>query len=166
MNLIPMVIEKNETGERAYDIYSRLLKDRIIILNGEITDNTANIIVAQLLYLDSLNNNDISVDEDELDVLDSDKVKKRLKTEMELSDYLQKSKNKQPFKKANDEMSNRKALTTANNDEKFSVNSRLSTPTQKTGLLGLKGQKLLSQGNALGCKMQGDVCPIRAKALS
>ena len=56
MNLIPMVIEKNETGERAYDIYSRLLKDRIIILNGEITDNTANIIVAQLLYLDSLNN--------------------------------------------------------------------------------------------------------------
>lgn len=61
MNLIPMVIEKNETGERAYDIYSRLLKDRIIILNGEITDNTANIIVAQLLYLDSLNNNDISL---------------------------------------------------------------------------------------------------------
>lgn len=56
-----MVIEKNETGERAYDIYSRLLKDRIIILNGEITDNTANIIVAQLLYLDSLNNNDISL---------------------------------------------------------------------------------------------------------
>ena len=61
MNLIPMFIEKNETGERAYDIYSRLLKDRIIILNGEITDNTANIIVAQLLYLDSLNNNDISL---------------------------------------------------------------------------------------------------------
>ena len=61
MNLIPTVIEKNDTGERAYDIYSRLLKDRIIILNGEITDNNANVVVAQLLYLDSLNNNDISL---------------------------------------------------------------------------------------------------------
>lgn len=61
MNLIPTVIEKNEMGERAYDIYSRLLKDRIIILNGEITDNTANAIVAQLLYLDSLSNDDISL---------------------------------------------------------------------------------------------------------
>lgn len=46
MNLIPTVIEKNEMGERAYDIYSRLLKDRIVILNGEITDNTANTVVA------------------------------------------------------------------------------------------------------------------------
>lgn len=61
MNLIPTVIEKNEMGERAYDIYSRLLKDRIIILNGEITDNSANTVVAQLLYLDSLNHNDISL---------------------------------------------------------------------------------------------------------
>jgi len=61
MNLVPTVIEKNETGERAYDIYSRLLKDRIIILNGEITDNSSNIVVAQLLYLDSLNNDDISL---------------------------------------------------------------------------------------------------------
>ena len=61
MNLIPTVIEKNEMGERAYDIYSRLLKDRIIILNGEITDNTANTVVAELLYLDSLNHNDISL---------------------------------------------------------------------------------------------------------
>ena len=61
MNLIPTVIEKNSTGERAYDIYSRLLKDRIIILNGEITDNTANVVVAELLYLDSLNHNDISL---------------------------------------------------------------------------------------------------------
>lgn len=61
MNLIPTVIEKNEMGERAYDIYSRLLKDRIIILNGEITDNSSNIVVAQLLYLDSLNNDDISL---------------------------------------------------------------------------------------------------------
>ena len=61
MNLVPTIIEKNEMGERAYDIYSRLLKDRIIILNGEITDNTANTVVAQLLYLDSLNSDDISL---------------------------------------------------------------------------------------------------------
>ena len=61
MNLIPTVIEKNDIGERAYDIYSRLLKDRIIILNGEITDSTANVVVAQLLYLDSLDNSDISL---------------------------------------------------------------------------------------------------------
>lgn len=61
MNLIPTVIEKNDMGERAYDIYSRLLKDRIIILNGEITDNSANVVVAELLYLDSLNNDDISL---------------------------------------------------------------------------------------------------------
>lgn len=61
MNLIPTIIEKNDMGERVYDIYSRLLKDRIIILNGEITDNSANIVVAELLYLDSLNNDDISI---------------------------------------------------------------------------------------------------------
>lgn len=59
--LIPTVIEKSNSGERAYDIYSRLLKDRIIILTGEIDDNTANIIVGQLLYLDSINHNDISL---------------------------------------------------------------------------------------------------------
>ena len=61
MNLVPTIIEKTHNGERAYDIYSRLLKDRIIILNGEIDDNTANTVVAQLLYLDSLNNDDISL---------------------------------------------------------------------------------------------------------
>lgn len=60
-NLIPTVIEKNEIGERVYDIYSRLLKDRIIILNGEITDSSANTVVAEFLYLDSLNNDDISL---------------------------------------------------------------------------------------------------------
>ena len=59
MNLIPTIIEKNDMAERAYDIYSRLLKDRIIILNGEINDNTANVVVAELLYLDSLNSDDI-----------------------------------------------------------------------------------------------------------
>ena len=59
--LIPTIIEKSNEKEYAYDIYSRLLKDRIILLNGEINDNKSNIIIAQLLYLDSLNNNDISL---------------------------------------------------------------------------------------------------------
>ena len=59
--LIPTVIEKTHNGERAYDIYSRLLKDRIIILTGEIDDNVANITASQLLYLDSLNHDDISL---------------------------------------------------------------------------------------------------------
>ena len=61
MSLIPIVVEKNNTGERSYDIYSRLLKDRIIILNDEITDNNSNIVIAELLYLDSINHNDISI---------------------------------------------------------------------------------------------------------
>lgn len=61
MNLIPTVIEKSNMGERAYDIYSRLLKDRIIILSGEIDDNLANSIVAQLLYLDSINTDTINL---------------------------------------------------------------------------------------------------------
>ena len=51
MQLIPMVIEKTGRGERAYDIYSRLLKDRIIFLGGPVTDETANLIIAQLLFL-------------------------------------------------------------------------------------------------------------------
>ena len=59
--LIPTVIEKNSNSERAYDIYSRLLKDRIIILSGEIDDNCSNIVVSELLYLDSLNHDDISL---------------------------------------------------------------------------------------------------------
>ncbi len=53
MNLIPTVIEKSQYGERAYDIYSRLLKDRIIFLAGPITDPVANSIIAQLLFLAS-----------------------------------------------------------------------------------------------------------------
>lgn len=61
MNLVPTIIEKEINGERCYDIYSRLLKDRIIILNGEINDQTANVVVAQLLYLDSQNHEDISL---------------------------------------------------------------------------------------------------------
>lgn len=61
MNLIPNVLEKTSNGERVYDLYSRLLKDRIIILSDEINDNTANIVVSELLYLDSINHSDISV---------------------------------------------------------------------------------------------------------
>lgn len=53
MNLIPTVIEQSPRGERAYDIYSRLLKDRIIMLGGQIDDNVANSVIAQLLFLDA-----------------------------------------------------------------------------------------------------------------
>ena len=57
MPLIPTVIEKSSTGERAYDIYSRLLKDRIIFLGEPINDHVANIVIAQLLFLDAENKN-------------------------------------------------------------------------------------------------------------
>jgi ATP-dependent Clp protease protease subunit len=53
MSLIPIVVEKTSNGERAYDIYSRLLKERIVFLNGPVDDNSANVIVAQLLFLES-----------------------------------------------------------------------------------------------------------------
>ena len=53
MNLVPMVVEQTTQGERSYDIYSRLLKDRIIFLGGEVDDDTANIIVAQMLFLEA-----------------------------------------------------------------------------------------------------------------
>ena len=53
MALIPMVVEQTNKGERSYDIYSRLLEDRIIMLSGEIDDATANTIVAQLIYLEA-----------------------------------------------------------------------------------------------------------------
>lgn len=52
MNLVPMVVEQTNRGERSYDIYSRLLEDRIIFLTGEINQQTADIIVAQLIYLE------------------------------------------------------------------------------------------------------------------
>lgn len=52
MNLIPTVIEKSQYGERAYDIYSRLLKERIIFLGGPVTDGVANTVIAQLLFLE------------------------------------------------------------------------------------------------------------------
>ena len=54
-NLIPMVVEQSNRGERAYDIYSRLLKERIVFLVGTINDNTASLITAQLLFLESEN---------------------------------------------------------------------------------------------------------------
>ena len=54
MNLVPNVIKKTSNGERAYDIFSRLLEDRIIMLDGQVTDESACLIVSQLLYLESL----------------------------------------------------------------------------------------------------------------
>lgn len=57
MNLIPTVIEKTHSGERAYDIYSRLLKDRIIFLGGPINDQVANTVIAQFLFLESEDKN-------------------------------------------------------------------------------------------------------------
>ena len=62
MSLVPMVIESTSKGERAYDIYSRLLKDRVVMLEGEVHDQMANLIVAQLLFLESENaDKDISL---------------------------------------------------------------------------------------------------------
>ena len=53
MSLVPMVVEQTSRGERSYDIFSRLLKDRIIMLSGEINDTTSNLVVSQLLFLES-----------------------------------------------------------------------------------------------------------------
>jgi len=62
MTLVPMVVESTSKGERAYDIYSRLLKERIIMLNGPVEDHMANLVVAQLLFLESENpDKDISL---------------------------------------------------------------------------------------------------------
>jgi ATP-dependent Clp protease protease subunit len=55
LNLVPMVVEQTSRGERAYDIYSRLLKERVVFLVGPVDDHTANLIVAQMLYLESDN---------------------------------------------------------------------------------------------------------------
>ena len=59
MNIIPTIIEKSSNKEYAYDLYSRLLKDRIIFLTGEINDSVASIVISELLYLDNLSNEDI-----------------------------------------------------------------------------------------------------------
>ena len=61
MNLVPVIVDKENSGERSYDIFSRLLKDRIILLSGEIDDNLASVVVSELLYLDSINHDDISL---------------------------------------------------------------------------------------------------------
>ena len=55
MNLVPMVVEQSARGERAYDIYSRLLKERVIFVVGPVEDHMANLIVAQILFLESEN---------------------------------------------------------------------------------------------------------------
>ena len=59
--IIPNVIEKKQNSERVYDLYSRLLEDRIIIITGEINDQSANIVVSEVLYLDSINHDDIII---------------------------------------------------------------------------------------------------------
>lgn len=61
MNFVPVVVEKELGSEKSYDIFSRLLKDRIVFITGEIDDAMANNVIAELLYLDSINNNDINV---------------------------------------------------------------------------------------------------------
>ena len=61
MPLVPMVVEQESRGERSYDIYSRLMKDRIVMLNGPVEDNMANLIVAQLLFLEADSTKDINL---------------------------------------------------------------------------------------------------------
>lgn len=61
MNLVPVVVDKELDGERSYDIFSRLLKERIIFISGEINDSLANSVIAELLYLDSTGDGDISI---------------------------------------------------------------------------------------------------------
>ena len=61
MSLVPIVIEQTAKGERSYDIYSRLMRDRVILLEGEVHDQMANLIVAQLLFLESESDKDISM---------------------------------------------------------------------------------------------------------
>jgi ATP-dependent Clp protease protease subunit len=61
MALVPIVLEQTSKGERSYDIYSRLLRDRVILLEGEVHDQMANLIVAQLLFLESEGDKDISI---------------------------------------------------------------------------------------------------------
>lgn len=61
MSLVPYVLEQSSKGERAMDIYSRMLRDRVILLEGEISDQMANLVVAQLLYLESEADKDISI---------------------------------------------------------------------------------------------------------
>ena len=58
---IPTIQETTSNGEKVYDIYSKLLENRIIFINGEINDTLSNLIISELLYLDSINNNDIDI---------------------------------------------------------------------------------------------------------
>ena len=61
MYIVPSIYEKTKNGEKTYDIFSRLLKDRIVFIAGEITDDAANIIISELLYLDSISHGDINL---------------------------------------------------------------------------------------------------------
>jgi len=59
--IIPTILETTANGDRVYDIYSKLLDNRIIFINGEINDNLSNLVISELLYLDSINNSDIDI---------------------------------------------------------------------------------------------------------
>ena len=61
MTYIPYVLEKSSNGERSYDIYSRLMQDRILLLVGEIDDHMSSVLISKLLYLDSVNHEDIDI---------------------------------------------------------------------------------------------------------
>ena len=61
MNLVPIVVDRENNGERSFDIFSKLLNNRIIFISGEIDDSLSNSVVAQLLHLDSINHDDISI---------------------------------------------------------------------------------------------------------
>ena len=61
MNLVPIVVENEQNGERSYDLYSKLLASRIVFINGDFYDSIASTVIAELLYLDSLSNDDISI---------------------------------------------------------------------------------------------------------
>ena len=61
MTYIPYVLEKSSNGERSYDIYSRLMQDRILLLVGEIDDHMSSVLISELLYLDSVNHEDIDI---------------------------------------------------------------------------------------------------------
>ena len=58
---IPTIQESTNNGDKIYDIYSKLLENRIIFINGEINDTLSNLVISELLYLDSINNNDIDI---------------------------------------------------------------------------------------------------------
>ena len=110
-NLVPMVVEQSNKGERAYDIYSRLLKERIIFLTGQINDNVASLVTAQLLFLEAEDpKKEISKDEAEKILkqsqnqeqgnIDKNKQEKKPSKKVEAKKpMVKKAKSKTPLKK-------------------------------------------------------------------